>query len=248
MVTRFLTGVLLLVFAQPVWSLSQTPSQEFEPSGLCSEHVEYLAFSICYDREHRQASWVKHKITLEMIDGKVRRTNDYREDPNLYDPVTGRDYRGSGFDRGHLAPAADFKLNRQMMSESFYMTNMSPQNPGFNRGIWVSIEKSIRYHVRQWGTAHVITAPVLDAGLDQIKSGVSIPDWYYKIAYYPNQEVMIAFLIENRRFKGAKIEQFMVTVDEIEQLTGFDFYKDLPDVLEDSLESQVSQLAWATAE
>ena len=94
------------------------------------------------------------------------------------------DYRRSGYDRGHLAPAADMAFDNLAMSESFYMSNMSPQNSKLNRGLWARLENRIRDWVRRGdGDAYVITAPILKKGLERIDSGVSIPDFYYKIIY-----------------------------------------------------------------
>ena len=123
-----------------------------------------------------------------------------------------------------------------------FMTNMSPQVPSFNRGIWAGIEKVVRRKVREWGTGHVITAPVLTSSLDQIFSGVSVPDQYYKMVYFPQEERILTFLIENRRYPRTDLNKFLVPVDQVEALTGFDFFSDLPDVLEESLESQTFSL------
>ncbi len=214
--------------------------EEFLPSGSCPKIVHYQYYSFCYDKNHRQASWTKHQITLERINGKQKRTNDYRADHKMNDAVTERDYKGSGFDRGHLVPAADMKLNRDMMSETFYMTNMSPQVPSLNRGLWAKIETHMRSAVKNHGDAHVITAPILSSDLPRIQSGVSIPDAYYKLAYFPKARMMLAFLVENRAYDSkVKIEQVQVTVRQVEEVTGYDFFSELPDELEDQLETQI---------
>ncbi len=173
-----------------------------------------------------------------MISGSEKRTDDYRADDKINDPVTERDYKGSGFDRGHLVPAADMKLNRVMMSETFLMTNMSPQVPQLNRGLWAKIESSMRAAVKRWGDAHIITAPLLTQGLPRIQSGVSIPDSYYKLAYFPRENVMLAFYVDNRAYsKQIKPDDVQVTVREIEELTGYNFFSELPDEYEESLET-----------
>lgn len=233
-------GKRTLVIVLGFWFSTQALAQQTDhiPQGLCPEIVDYAYYSLCYDSEHRQARWVKYKLTQEMINGKQKRTNDYRQDPSIEDPVLSSDYRGSGFDRGHLLPAADMKLNHQAMSETFYMTNMSPQVPKFNRYIWASIERRVRTLVQQHGTAHVITAGILEPGLPQIQTGVSIPDYYFKVLYFPEAEIMKAFLIENRDHgKGVSYSDFLVSVDDVELLTGYDFFSGLPDPLEGSLEA-----------
>ena len=209
------------------------------PSGFCPEVVDYTHYSLCYDSEHRQAAWVKYKLTPELITGKQKRTNDYRADWNIEDPVLSSDYKGSGFDRGHLLPAADMKLDHTSMSETFFMTNMSPQNPSFNRRIWASIERRVRSLVGQYGVGHVITAGILEPGLPKLSTDVSIPDWYFKVIYFPESEVMKAFLIENKPHSNVFYGDFLVTVDEVEQMTGLDFFTDLPDSIEAHLEAEL---------
>lgn len=213
---------------------------EFIPDGDCPKMVAHSYYSLCYVPKHRQSSWVKYKLTLEMINGPAKRKNDFRADPKIEDPVMGSDFKGSGFDRGHLAPAADMKLNAEAMSESFFMTNMSPQRPGFNRRIWAHIERRMRNLVRQYGTAHVVTAGVLEDDLETIESGVTIPNYYYKVAYFPEAQIAKAFLIEHKRApKGNYYADYLVTVDEVEEATGYDFFSDLPDKLESAVESKL---------
>ena len=233
MKSGFLTLVFVLLFTSTVFG-----KQSFKPLGTCAGTVDYTYFTLCYEPEHRQASWVKYKLSEQFIDGRQKRTNDYRADENIPDPVLGSDYRGSGYDRGHLLPAADMKLSYRSMTETFYMTNMSPQNPRFNRGIWARIERRIRRLVKQHGTAHVVTGPILEEDLETIDSGVSIPRWYYKVAYFPGPQITKAFLIENKApEKDVYHSDFLVTVDEVESATGFDFFAELPDHVENKIEA-----------
>lgn len=217
--------------------LTWAKSQDFLPKGSCPRQLEYEHYTVCYSFEHRQAIWTKHELTQEMLKGKEPRRNRFRADERLPDPVGADDYRGSGFDRGHMVPAADMKLNALSMSETFYMTNMSPQNPQLNRNLWASIENRIRSQVRRHGTAHIVTAPVLRGQLMRIDSGVSIPEHYYKVAYFPSAGFMEAYLVENRPYEKTSIQVFQVAVRDVEELAGLDFFADLPDSLEDQLES-----------
>lgn len=188
-----------------------------------------------------QALWTFHYLSPESIKGRQKRTGDFRSDHRVYPAVGSRDYRGSGFDRGHLVPAGDMKLNRISMSETFFMTNMSPQRPGFNSGVWRALEEGLRKEVLKRGYAFVFTAPVLlkGAAYDHIWSGVTIPDEYYKIAYFPKEQIMLAYLIPNESQRGKKYREFQVSVDEIEEITGLDFFAELPDDIEDVLEAEL---------
>lgn len=219
-----------------------TPSFAFElmlPKGSCELILEKKYYSLCYSNFHRQALWVTHLLTKKSINGRQKRTNNFRRDHHVEDPVGSRDYRGSGFDRGHLIPAADMKLNREAMSSTFYMTNISPQTPSFNQGIWRSLEHGIRSLVRSHGDGYVVTAPVLIGKLDYIASGVSVPHFYYKIIYIPDADIMEAYLLPNIKLSGRKYREFKITVDEVEDLTGLDFFSELPDELEEVLESSL---------
>lgn len=221
--------------------LSKTSfSFELHPDSGCELQVSYNHYDLCYSQEHRQALWTFHFLSADYIKGRQKRTNNFKADyQHIEDPVGHRDYKGSGFDRGHLVPAGDMKLNRESMSETFYMTNMSPQRSGFNSGVWRALEEGMRKEVLKHGSAYIITAPVLlnEQNYRRIRSGVSIPDYYYKIAFFPDKGFMLAFLIPNQSQRGKKFWEFRVSVNEIENLTGFDFFPSLPDDYEEELES-----------
>ena len=117
------------------------PSQQ--SNGQIVHHANY---TLQYNEEHEQASWVAYRLTSHHLQNpSTKRKDNFRSDPKVKTgSATLSDYKGSGYDRGHLAPAADFKWSSTAMSESFYMSNMSPQVPGFNRGIWKKLESKIR--------------------------------------------------------------------------------------------------------
>ena len=130
----------------------------------------YTGFDLGYNEQYEQASWVVYVITREEVEsGQVDRTDNFRPDTSI---STGsaelKDYRGSGFDRGHLAPAGDMKWDRTAMSESFLMSNMSPQEPSFNRGIWKRLEEQVRNWAIEKDSLFVITGPVLESLVSSI--------------------------------------------------------------------------------
>src|SRR5690606_30581000 len=135
--------------------------------------------------EHEQAEWVYYLLAPSMIQGAFDRTDDFRPDPAV---STGsaelHDYVGSGFDRGHLAPAADMKVSHTAMSESFYLSNMSPQAPSFNRGGWKKLESLIRNWVLAEGQMFVVTGSIFRDNLGVIgRNQVTVPSYYYKVVY-----------------------------------------------------------------
>ena len=211
-----------------------------------TEIVRHKAFILNYREEYEQASWVLHRLGKEAVDGHEARSNEFIEDPLV---ETGsahtRDYSRSGYDRGHLCPAADFKHDKELQDETFYMSNMSPQNPDFNRGIWSNLEDKIRHWVISRKQLIIVTGPVLKKGLKTIgKSNlVAVPNSFYKIVYDPETEEAIAFLIPNEG-STKSIKSFAVSINAIEKLTSIDFFAKLPDDLEQKIESNVKIEDW----
>lgn len=212
------------------------------------EIVAHKAYTLCYAEAWEQPFWVAYQLTADEVRGTAERENDFRPDPKVStSSATPDDYRGSGYDRGHLAPAADFKSSPEWMSESFFMSNMSPQAPDFNRGIWEKLESRIRVWVRRDKILYIVTGPVLTKGLQKIgrRNQVAVPEQYYKIVLYlKNPESRaIAFLMRNEG-SAKPLKSFAVSIDQVETLTGIDFFPHLPDDLENQLEGQVQTQVW----
>ena len=207
------------------------------------EIIKHRAFTLAYNEQHEQAEWVFYYLDSSRITGNHNRTNDFRPDELV---STGsadlNDYRGSGFDRGHLCPAADNKQSLITMSESFLMSNMSPQRPGFNRGIWKQLEEQFRSWALMYKGIYVVTSGILTDSLKNIGiNNVSIPDYYYKIAYSPLNNQMIAFVLPNES-SSEPLWQYCISVDSVETLTGIDFFKGLHG--ENTLEASVENEKW----
>lgn len=219
-------------------------SQEYLPKST-GAIVKHKYYTLSYNEAHEQANWVHYKLDPYFLSGSTPRTDSFKSDPLVTtNSATKSDYKGSGYDRGHLAPAADMKYNSLAMLESFYMSNMSPQNPSFNRGIWKRLESL----VRGWGEKfeiYVSTAGVLGSNnLGAIgKNRVTIPSRFYKVIYAPDKKIMIGFLLSNRKQSG-NLSSYAVSVDKIESITGIDFFSQLPDNIENELESKVLLKNW----
>jgi endonuclease G, mitochondrial len=190
---------------------------------------------------------VAYELTADEVVGMLGRTNDYRRDPAIYSgSATLKDYRGSGYDRGHLAPAADMRWSPEAMSESFYLSNMSPQKAGFNRGIWRKLESRIRNLASAYDRLWVVTGPVLPSQNTATigTSDVTVPDYYYKVLLDPDTGHSAGYLLQNES-SSKPLSSFIVTVDLIEIKTGIDFFPALGDVLEAETESIVTPQYWA---
>lgn len=210
------------------------------------ELIEHNYFKLAYSEEHEQALWVFYQLTIDMVSGNINRTDDFREDPLVSTlSATLNDYKGSGYDRGHLCPAASMSFNETSMSESFFMSNMSPQSPSCNRGKWKSLETAIRNWVLTEDTLWVVSGPIFKDNLGEIgEDKVTIPGYYYKVIYDPNgKEKMIGFIMPNAKMNN-DIDYYAVSVDQVELETGIDFFSGLPDEKENLMESVFDFSAW----
>ncbi|MCI4671554.1 MAG: DNA/RNA non-specific endonuclease [Bacteroidia bacterium] len=226
------------------------------------EVIKHKAMYLVYDEEHEQAKWVAHIIRPEVVLGNVGRSNDFRKDPKIntgsaqeedyflkyLKPDSSYKYDGFGYDRGHLAPSADFRWSSIALSESYFYSNMSPQSPKFNRGKWAELESVIRSYIdRNPKTQlYVVTGPVLADDLPKVERSinkVSIPQKYYKVVLDYDKQKAIAFLLPNEECL-APVESYATSIDEVEQLTGIDFFPSLPDEMENVLEKSSSPKAW----
>ena len=219
-------------------------AQEYLPKSE-GEIIKHKYYTFSYNEDHEQANWVHYKLDPNFLKGTTPRINSFRPDPYVSTKSAElSDYKGSGYDRGHLAPAGDMKYSRESMIESFYMSNMSPQNPSFNRGVWRRLEETIR----EWGKTSKIfisTAGVLNIeNLGSIGGNkVTIPSKYYKVIYSPKKKSMVGFLLSNRG-SLSELKSFVVSIDSIESITGIDFFHELPDEIENELESKINLEHW----
>ena len=177
-------------------------AQELLPTSTTGQIIKHTYYTLSYSEANEQAEWVYYELTPALINGKQKRTNDFRPDP-LISTISAQilDYKSTGYDLGHLCPARDMKLNKTSMSESFLMSNMSPQKPSFNRGIWKKLEKRVRHWAITKGRLYVVTGGVLTSSKGKIGAdGVTVPKSFYKIIYDPHgQGNMFAFLLPNER-------------------------------------------------
>ncbi|MGY8950994.1 MAG: DNA/RNA non-specific endonuclease [Flavobacteriales bacterium] len=234
--------IFLILFLSPTFLFSQEVSN-FLPTNN-GELVHHSYYSLSYSEQHEQAEWVFYEINSNTTLGQVKRTNNFRSD-NLISANSASlsDYKGSGFDRGHLAPAADMSFNYIAMSESFLLSNMSPQNASFNRGVWKKLESL----VRNWGTnssIYVVTGPILNSCSTSIGgNNICVPNYFYKVIYDPQNQKMISFILPNK--KGNKsLNKYVCTTDSLEKITNIDFFPILENNLEERLESQIHKELW----
>lgn len=276
---RFLIAALLiiLVVVLAVWLLPSLQSQQTEvcrvpknnpdtlfgidyetdalpitSDGYASQLISHSAYKLSYNKDYKVPNWVFYELLREELEGNNPRKDNFRSDPLVAvdESATLSDYRNSGYDRGHIAPAADFSWDATAKDESFYLSNMCPQTPSFNRGIWKRLEDQVRAWAYRDSAVCVVAGPVLPDTLcgefRSIGSGqVFVPELFYKVVFsvFAEKPRMIAFVMPNEK-SNADLQMFVVSVDSVERLTQLDFFPILPDSIENVLESSVDINDW----
>ncbi|MFC1639799.1 DNA/RNA non-specific endonuclease, partial [Gemmatimonadota bacterium] len=229
------------------------------PGGECVVLINDY-FITCHDNAYRVPQWVSYHLTAENVTGAVERTDDFRPDPRLPEGRRAelKDYEGSGYDRGHMAPAAAFRRSEAAMSRTFLLSNMSPQTPSLNRLMWRMLEEDVRELASKSANIWVFTGSLfLDENGSLIEptffigeNGVAVPTHFYKVvlaefrappASAASRANLFAFVMPNQPAPLAgEPSDYLVTVDLVEALSGLDFFSVLPDSLEDRLEEEVA--------
>ena len=226
---------LFLLF--PLFLLGQDFRYIPEAKGTLIQNIYYC---LDFNSEHKQANWVYYMLTQTHITGNAVRSSTFK-DCRHEDIVSAsqRDYRGSGYDRGHLCPAADMRLSKEAMAETFQMWNISPQNPSFNRGKWSELEALVRSYIKdETDTLFIATGAAFIDNLGSIGTGnVTVPSMFYKVVYSPKRGG-IGFLLPNQKLNG-HLQTWQVSINYIEELTGIDFFPQLPKELQSDIESQI---------
>ena len=215
-----------------------------------SQVIEHVGYTVSYNEQRRNPNWVAYELTGKEVEGTEPRGNKFIPDPEVIGrQAIDNDYKHSGWDRGHHAPAADMKWSKQAMDESFYLSNISPQNHNLNSGVWKSIEELTRDNAHRYGEILVVTGPVFTdkKGLGYIgENRVLIPNAFYKVLLaYDNGYRGIGFYCENVAGKK-KLNTYARSIDEIEEITGIDFFHKLPDDIEADVEKAYNWDDWKT--
>lgn len=214
-------------------------------------------YSMLFDTKEHLAYWVAYPL-CPMYLGNVGRTNEFVVDPKI--PASQQMNQSiRGYDRGHQIPSGDRTATREMNAQTFYYSNMTPQLSGFNQKIWVDMEGKVRSWVKRCDTLYVVTGAVLKTvgGNEHVKyardnSGMSVavPNYYYKVLLSltlsdgKRKYKAVGFWFEHRANSGAVNASYMMSVDEIEKRTGWDFFKSLPADVEAEVEKQVVPNDW----
>ncbi|MFA0809426.1 DNA/RNA non-specific endonuclease [Microbulbifer epialgicus] len=208
-----------------------------------------IGYAVGYNYEHQTPDWVAYKLTRNSVTtDAVKRQNWFRADNDIPKEFQANlnDYKGSGYDRGHLAPAASMDFSYAAMKESFLLTNIVPQKPGFNRydlgkyGVWGALEDYVRKWAIRRGEVFVVTGPVYKETIDIIGDGIEVPSHYFKIIYDAEYKASIAFLIPHVENTAVRLPKYITSIDCIESLTGLDVLNAINDADENDIENGVA--------
>ncbi|WP_294471639.1 DNA/RNA non-specific endonuclease [uncultured Bacteroides sp.] len=220
------------------------------PTSLTSRQeqiIRHTGYTVSYNRDLKLPNWVSYELTRKETKGKEKRSNRFIADPLVKGAIaTNADYTRSGYDKGHMAPAADMKWSPVAMNESFYFSNMCPQHPQLNRRGWKKLEEKIR----DWAVADsaiiIICGPIIKNQSKTIgKNKVVVPQQFFKVILSPFVKPMraIGFLFNNEQSVDP-LSAYVVTVDSIERLTNMDFFSLLPDEIENKIEAEANYFHW----
>lgn len=222
-------------------------AEELWPSSTDNAIVIHDYFMLSYSEPHEQAEWVAYTLKRSHLTYDDRERPYFIEDPKVKTKSADwRNYKRSGYDRGHLCPAGDRRFSEYAYNETFYTSNITPQNKEFNAGVWNRLEIQVRQWCKRYGTLHIVTGGVLKGKMEEIgDEDVDVPNAYYKIVARKNGNSykVLAFLVPHEE-STLRLSEFLVPVEELEALTGLDFFQDLKEDIELQLEKEVDASGW----
>jgi len=217
------------------------------PSSTTNAIVSHDYYMLSYNEAFEQAEWVMYALKKDHLTYDDRKRPYFIEDPKVKSKSADwRNYKRSGYDRGHLCPAGDRRFSEYAYNETFYTSNITPQRNNFNAGVWNRLEKQVRQWCKRYGDLYVITGGVLENGLEAIgDEDVSVPNAFYKIVFREEGDAIkvMAFLFPHEESQKA-LTNFLVPITTIEEKTGIDFFYHLAENVQNELETTVTAKGW----
>ncbi len=211
--------------------------------------VEHMGYTLSYNSLYRIPNWVAYELLESELYGDFTRGDKFTADPLIKGrQAYERDYLGSGWDRGHMAPSGDMKWSSQAMQECFYLSNVCPQNHNLNKGLWNDLEKQVRRECRYYKRIWVVCGPVMEGNKNGVigEDRVKVPDAFFKALLARTKEgryVSIGFLFPNKAGKGP-LSSYAMTVDDLEEKIGMDLFYSLDTGVQEAVESRMDPWEW----
>ncbi len=234
---RTITFLILLVISNGLLAQLELPKYDADDT-----IIRHRGYTLSYNSKYKQSNWVAYLLTRPSTSLRTRfqRGEFFAPDPMIAGTDFSVDYQKSGYDRGHLAPAADMGYSMETMVQSFFYSNMSPQLPRFNRGVWKKLEMQVRNWAVQFDSLYVVTGPIFDSIMPTIgPHRVALPKAYYKVLLQKRNGNWegIGFILPNSNNKVDFID-YATNIDKVEEITGLDFFWRLEDMSETWVEGK----------
>ncbi|WP_395044371.1 DNA/RNA non-specific endonuclease [Flavobacterium sp.] len=223
---------------------------DFLPSSTNNEVVIHDNYTLSYIDKYEQAEWVAYELKkseLNFNNNNFERPFFIEDNKVKSGSADWRNYKRSGYDKGHLCPAGDRKFSKKAFEETFYTSNISPQKHDFNEGVWNRLEQKVRYWASKYDGIYIVTGGVFTNNMKTIgDEDVAVPNSFYKVLLDTSREEykMIAFLVPHQD-SDEPLYEFVISVDELEKMTGIDFFPNLDDALENKLEKSSDYKSWS---
>lgn len=208
--------------------------------------IEHTGYTVSYNSTWCEPNWVAWELTREEASAQRGRNQDFEPDPDVEGKrITTHDYTRSGYTRGHMAPSGDMKWSQQAMNECFYTSNICPQDKELNAGLWEDVESRSRYWAKRYGKLWICCGPIVEDLHKTVKRKIAVPSSFFKVVCTEEKGKYYAmgFIFPNKDCKG-DIWDYAYSVDEVEELTGHDFFHNLPDNIENRIESDDKFQFW----
>lgn len=222
------------------------------PAAVEDDNVMLLhrvGYTVAYNKETRNPLWVAWHLTSDHTNGPYKRSGlKFAEDEEVPQPrATNADYRNSGYDRGHMCPSGDNRWSEEAQLQSFLYTNACPQIHGLNAGDWNELEQKCRDWATDYGGVYIVSGPLFDKGVRHKTIGpnkVMVPERFFKVVLRVGNDAQAIGFVCHNESGNRPLRQYAMTVDEVENLTGLDFFQALPDDIEERVESEASLSNW----
>lgn len=220
------------------------------PEDLYSQVKEYEGFTVSFNKDNKTPNYVAWELLGEEVKTDIERSNNFWCDPEIEGCPTTKDYTNSGYDRGHMCPAADQKWSQKAMDDCFVMANICPQDHKLNAGAWNTLESKERQWAQRDSAIMIIAGPLYSESDTQRigNAKVRVPGAFFKVllAPYADEPRGIAFVYPNMTSPG-NMQDYAMSIDDLEKITGFDFFPALPDEIEKKVEASFSFKEWNSA-
>lgn len=209
--------------------------------------LQRTSYVVSYNKQTRCPNWVAWQLTADHTDGELKRMNNFHEDEDCPRPrATLQDYKGSGWSRGHMCPAGDNKWSREAMYDSFSLVNVCPQDSKHNSGVWNSMEMDCRQWARKYGEVFIVCGPVWTKGKHQTigPNKVQVPEAFFKVVLRLKPKPAGFGFITRNNEGTKKRDLYYNSIDQVERITGIDFFPALPDDIENEVEAKADISDW----